>query len=191
MQLGDKKLLVQRASVGSKNATLVSVHDLRHITAATFQAAKSEGLITRLGHCLLNTCCEEQLLTEAFFFCCFSLFLLVPPDQYKPDPSHAAGPRPEQLCDPDGRPAHRGPVSNEHGGPGGAAGWRGVRGDCGGRQGRVQQVRPGQEHRDPPTCGRPGGARHWQGGKAVKPLTPRVSFHLMHQRSLLGMQIID
>lgn len=67
MQLGDKKLLVQRASVGSKNATLVSVHDLRHITAATFQAAKSEGLITRLGHCLLNTSCEEQLLTEAFF----------------------------------------------------------------------------------------------------------------------------
>ncbi len=28
MQLGDKKLLVQRASVGSKNATLVSVQTL-------------------------------------------------------------------------------------------------------------------------------------------------------------------
>lgn len=28
MQLGDKKLLVQRASVGSKNATLVSVQEL-------------------------------------------------------------------------------------------------------------------------------------------------------------------
>lgn len=28
MQLGDKKLLVQRASVGSKNATLVSVQQL-------------------------------------------------------------------------------------------------------------------------------------------------------------------
>lgn len=27
MQLGDKKLLVQRASVGSKNATLVSVQE--------------------------------------------------------------------------------------------------------------------------------------------------------------------
>lgn len=39
MQLGDKKLLVQRASVGSKNATLVSIHDPEFITAATFYLA--------------------------------------------------------------------------------------------------------------------------------------------------------
>lgn len=33
MQLGDKKLLVQRASVGSKNATLVSIQMPGPITA--------------------------------------------------------------------------------------------------------------------------------------------------------------
>lgn len=42
MQLGDKKLLVQRASVGSKNATLVRVQDdLELNSAATFHSAKN------------------------------------------------------------------------------------------------------------------------------------------------------
>lgn len=51
-----------------------------------------------------------------------SMCVCVSPDKYKPDPSHAAGSRPEQLCDSDGWPAHRGPVSDEHGCPRGAPG---------------------------------------------------------------------
>lgn len=112
MQLGDKKLLVQRASVGSKNATLVSIHNLEFITAATCHWAK----ISTWTHFSYRATTHWRSSLN------ISLFLLVPADQYKPDPSHAAGPRPEQLCDPDGRPAHRGSVSNEHGGPRRAAG---------------------------------------------------------------------
>lgn len=52
----------------------------------------------------------------------YNLFVSLPfrLDKYKPDPSDAAGARPEQLSDSDGRPAHRGPLSDEHGGPRGA-----------------------------------------------------------------------
>lgn len=56
MQLGDKKLLVQRASVGSKNATLVSIQMPGPITA--FKSSETVGIIlhgsvTRVARALL------------------------------------------------------------------------------------------------------------------------------------------
>lgn len=41
MQLGDKKLLVQRASVGSKNATLVSIQYAGQMTGGLWEAGCS------------------------------------------------------------------------------------------------------------------------------------------------------
>lgn len=63
MQLGDKKLLVQRASVGSKNATLVSVHDPEFITAKTFYSSNNT---TRPGRCLLHTSKSNDSLENSF-----------------------------------------------------------------------------------------------------------------------------
>lgn len=56
MQLGDKKLLVQRASVGSKNATLVSIQMPGLITAFKSSETVSiilHGSVTRAARALL------------------------------------------------------------------------------------------------------------------------------------------
>lgn len=55
MQLGDKKLLVQRASVGSKNATLVSIQMPGPITAFKSSETVSvilHGSVTRVARAL-------------------------------------------------------------------------------------------------------------------------------------------
>lgn len=89
-------------------------------------------------------------------------------DKYKPDPSDAAGTRSEQLRDSDGGPPHWGAMSDEHGGPWRAPGRWGVWGDRGRREGGVWQVWPGEEHWDPPSCGRPGSSWNRQGKQSLK-----------------------
>ncbi|NWX08367.1 U2AF2 factor, partial [Caloenas nicobarica] len=69
MQLGDKKLLVQRASVGAKNATLVRGHTINQ-TPVTLQVPGLVGTaVTVGGHptevlCLLNMVLPEELLDD-------------------------------------------------------------------------------------------------------------------------------
>lgn len=67
MQLGDKKLLVQRASVGSKNATLVSVQgpDKRQQAGGRLDALKhipyqSGGCVGRDKDILLIRCTVDK-----------------------------------------------------------------------------------------------------------------------------------
>uniref|UniRef100_A0A3Q1FT89 Splicing factor U2AF subunit n=1 Tax=Acanthochromis polyacanthus TaxID=80966 RepID=A0A3Q1FT89_9TELE len=66
MQLGDKKLLVQRASVGSKNATLTSINQ----TPVTLQVPGLNSSVTQMGGlptevlCLMNMVAPEELLDD-------------------------------------------------------------------------------------------------------------------------------
>ncbi|XP_077454829.1 U2 small nuclear RNA auxiliary factor 2a isoform X7 [Stigmatopora argus] len=66
MQLGDKKLLVQRASVGSKNATLTSINQ----TPVTLQVPGLNSTVTQMGGlptevlCLMNMVAPEELLDD-------------------------------------------------------------------------------------------------------------------------------
>ncbi|XP_024917214.1 U2 small nuclear RNA auxiliary factor 2a [Cynoglossus semilaevis] len=66
MQLGDKKLLVQRASVGSKNATLSSMNQ----TPVTLQVPGLNSSVTQMGGlptevlCLMNMVAPEELLDD-------------------------------------------------------------------------------------------------------------------------------
>ncbi|XP_029927887.1 U2 small nuclear RNA auxiliary factor 2a isoform X2 [Myripristis murdjan] len=67
MQLGDKKLLVQRASVGSKNATLTSINQ----TPVTLQVpGLMNSSVTQMGGlptevlCLMNMVAPEELLDD-------------------------------------------------------------------------------------------------------------------------------
>ncbi|XP_031708625.1 U2 small nuclear RNA auxiliary factor 2a isoform X3 [Anarrhichthys ocellatus] len=66
MQLGDKKLLVQRASVGSKNATLTSINQ----TPVTLQVPGMNSSVTQMGGlptevlCLMNMVAPEELLDD-------------------------------------------------------------------------------------------------------------------------------
>ncbi|XP_028281826.1 U2 small nuclear RNA auxiliary factor 2a isoform X3 [Parambassis ranga] len=66
MQLGDKKLLVQRASVGSKNATLSSINQ----TPVTLQVPGLNSSVTQMGGlptevlCLMNMVAPEELLDD-------------------------------------------------------------------------------------------------------------------------------
>nr|XP_054597240.1 U2 small nuclear RNA auxiliary factor 2a [Nothobranchius furzeri] len=66
MQLGDKKLLVQRASVGSKNATLTTINQ----TPATLQVPGLNSSVTQMGGlptevlCLMNMVAPEELLDD-------------------------------------------------------------------------------------------------------------------------------
>nr|XP_025034918.1 splicing factor U2AF 65 kDa subunit [Pelodiscus sinensis] len=94
--------------------------------------------------CLMNMVLPEELLDDEEY----EEIVEDVRDEYKPDPSDAAGARADELAGADGRAPHRGAVPHEHGAARGAAGRRGVRGDRGGRAGRVQQVRGGQVHRD-------------------------------------------
>ncbi|KAM9806340.1 U2 small nuclear RNA auxiliary factor 2a isoform X1 [Syngnathus typhle] len=66
MQLGDKKLLVQRASVGSKNATLTSINQ----TPVTLQVPGLNSTVTQMGGlptevlCLMNMVAPEDLVDD-------------------------------------------------------------------------------------------------------------------------------
>ncbi|XP_034465790.1 U2 small nuclear RNA auxiliary factor 2a isoform X2 [Hippoglossus hippoglossus] len=66
MQLGDKKLLVQRASVGSKNATLTSMNQ----TPVTLQVPGMNSSVTQMGGlptevlCLMNMVAPEELVDD-------------------------------------------------------------------------------------------------------------------------------
>ncbi|MEQ2161675.1 U2 small nuclear RNA auxiliary factor 2 [Goodea atripinnis] len=66
MQLGDKKLLVQRASVGSKNATLTTINQ----TPVTLQVPGLNSSVTQMGGlptevlCLMNMVAPEELLDD-------------------------------------------------------------------------------------------------------------------------------
>uniref|UniRef100_A0A3Q3SRU0 Splicing factor U2AF subunit n=1 Tax=Mastacembelus armatus TaxID=205130 RepID=A0A3Q3SRU0_9TELE len=65
-KLGDKKLLVQRASVGSKNATLTSINQ----TPVTLQVPGLNSSVTQMGGlptevlCLMNMVAPEELLDD-------------------------------------------------------------------------------------------------------------------------------
>lgn len=59
--------------------------------------------------------------------------------------------------------AHGGAVPAQHGDAWGAGGWRGLRGDPGGHQWGVLQVRQRALHRDSPACRWSGGPWLWQG----------------------------
>ncbi|XP_061771294.1 U2 small nuclear RNA auxiliary factor 2a isoform X2 [Nerophis ophidion] len=66
MQLGDKKLLVQRASVGSKNATLTTINQ----TPVTLQVPGLNSSVTQMGGlptevlCLMNMVAPEELVDD-------------------------------------------------------------------------------------------------------------------------------
>ncbi|KAL1764792.1 splicing factor U2AF 65 kDa subunit isoform X1 [Sigmodon hispidus] len=70
MQLGDKKLLVQRASVGAKNATLVSLPSTINQTPVTLQVpGLMSSQVQMGGHptevlCLMNMVLPEELLDD-------------------------------------------------------------------------------------------------------------------------------
>lgn len=126
---------------------------------------------------------EQVVFLIQFSIGLVSTFVSVPADKYKPDPSDAAGSRSEQLSDSDGWPAHWGPVSDEHGGPRGVAGWWRVWGDCRGRQGWVQQVWPGQEHWDTATCRWPGGPWDRQGSNCCIKISNHLELDVMFSMS--------
>uniref|UniRef100_A0A8C6E7A5 Splicing factor U2AF subunit n=1 Tax=Moschus moschiferus TaxID=68415 RepID=A0A8C6E7A5_MOSMO len=71
MQLGDKKLLVQRASVGAKNATLVSPLSTISQTPVTLQVPSLMSSHVQMGGhptevlCLMNMVLPEELLDNA------------------------------------------------------------------------------------------------------------------------------
>uniref|UniRef100_A0A3B4BFE7 Splicing factor U2AF subunit n=1 Tax=Periophthalmus magnuspinnatus TaxID=409849 RepID=A0A3B4BFE7_9GOBI len=66
MQLGDKKLLVQRASVGSKNASLTTINQ----TPVTLQVPGLNSSVTQMGGlptevlCLMNMVAPEELIDD-------------------------------------------------------------------------------------------------------------------------------
>ncbi|MEQ2211148.1 hypothetical protein XENOCAPTIV_006312 [Xenoophorus captivus] len=66
LELGDKKLLVQRASVGSKNATLTTINQ----TPVTLQVPGLNSSVTQMGGlptevlCLMNMVAPEELLDD-------------------------------------------------------------------------------------------------------------------------------
>ncbi|CAL9705618.1 unnamed protein product [Knipowitschia caucasica] len=66
MQLGDKKLLVQRASVGSKNASLTTINQ----TPVTLQVPGLNSSVTSMGGlptevlCLMNMVAPEELIDD-------------------------------------------------------------------------------------------------------------------------------
>lgn len=125
MQLGDKKLIVQRASVGAKNANPVSTAEVGTLRTP---------LRARLRN---KMCLRPEHLTPP------------PTDLHHRDPGDAAGPGPSEAAEL--RAAHRGAVPSEHGDARGAGGRRGLRGDPGGHPRGVLQVRQRPLHRDPPT----------------------------------------
>lgn len=137
MQLGDKKLLVQRASVGAKNATLVSP-PARHLPLA-------RGILGRGGAGWPGGCWEQILrsfgsspgfpgpsgadviLWVGLWGFGVALAVtalpspLLPTEHHQPDPRDPASAGPHELPGTDGRPPNGGPVPHEHGAARGAA----------------------------------------------------------------------